>query len=241
MLGVLLEGGIDTTSTVFCNVVLACISHPDATRKAQEELDRVVGMTRLPCTDNLPHLHYVRAFINEVLRWRPLVPEGVLRYTSDEDHYRGYHIRKGTIVMFNHWSAHFDEDLYSNAKAFEPERWIENPDLPLQPFGVGRRACPGQHLSRASLSAIIPQMLWAFNIEPGRVDGVPIDIDLSNLTQTGTLLRPSPFKAIFTPRDEHHATLIKRKSVSRDREISAVLDRVGSAVGNLSRKEGMSK
>jgi len=47
-------------------MVLAMTAFPEAQKKAQAELDRVVGPHRLPTLDDLPDLPYVQAIIQEV-------------------------------------------------------------------------------------------------------------------------------------------------------------------------------
>lgn len=37
-----------------------------------------------------------------------------------------------------------DPDVYEKPMDFNPERWIEHPDLPLAGFGFGRRKCVGK-------------------------------------------------------------------------------------------------
>ena len=48
----------------------------EAQRKAQEELDTVVGRDRLPTFDDLDQLVYIRAIVKETLRWHPVGPLG---------------------------------------------------------------------------------------------------------------------------------------------------------------------
>ena len=72
--GVLLEGGSDTTSSYLKSLHLALTAHPDAQRKAHEELYRVVGNDRLPRLDDMPKLPYIRAIIREVFKNYLLCP-----------------------------------------------------------------------------------------------------------------------------------------------------------------------
>jgi cytochrome P450 len=46
--------------------------HPEAQKKAQEEIDRVVGRHRLPNFEDRDSLPYVNAVVKEVLRWHPV-------------------------------------------------------------------------------------------------------------------------------------------------------------------------
>ncbi|PSS35616.1 hypothetical protein PHLCEN_2v1439 [Hermanssonia centrifuga] len=50
---------------------------PDAQRKAQEEIDAVVGSDRLPGYADRESLPYVGALVQEVLRWNPVAPLGL--------------------------------------------------------------------------------------------------------------------------------------------------------------------
>jgi cytochrome P450 len=57
---------------------LAMVLNPSCQRLAQEELDMVVGRTRLPDYNDRPHLPYINALILEILRWNPVTPMGML-------------------------------------------------------------------------------------------------------------------------------------------------------------------
>ena len=50
--------------------------HPDVQRKAQAEIDAVVGQDRLPNFSDQAKLPYVNAIIKETLRWHPIFPAG---------------------------------------------------------------------------------------------------------------------------------------------------------------------
>lgn len=56
--------------------MLAMTLYPDVQKKAQAAVDAVVGHDRLPdFQDNIP---YLDAVVREVLRWRPVLPLGML-------------------------------------------------------------------------------------------------------------------------------------------------------------------
>lgn len=58
--------------------VLAMTLHPKVQKRAQEEIDAVVGSDRLPAFDDRPNLPYLEAIVKEVLRWNPVAPLGTL-------------------------------------------------------------------------------------------------------------------------------------------------------------------
>ena len=48
--------------------------YPEVQRKAQAEIDSVVGNSRLPDYSDQDALLYVQAVLKEVLRWHPVTP-----------------------------------------------------------------------------------------------------------------------------------------------------------------------
>ena len=57
--------------------------YPEVQRKAQAEIDQVVGNLRLPNFSDQVALPYVQAVLKEVLRWHPVTPLSVyLRITA---------------------------------------------------------------------------------------------------------------------------------------------------------------
>ncbi len=77
--------------------------HPEVQKKAQEELDRVVGPTRLPEYADRKNLPYVNAIVKETLRWHVVGPLGLPHVNDADDEYKGYVIPKKSIVMVNVW------------------------------------------------------------------------------------------------------------------------------------------
>lgn len=64
--GALLEAGSDTTSTFIQSLILALQAHPEVQKKAQAELDRVIGIDRAPVLGDVEDLPYCQAIILEV-------------------------------------------------------------------------------------------------------------------------------------------------------------------------------
>ena len=75
------------------------VRYPDVQRKAQAEIDRVIGPSRLPEFEDLDNLPYVRAMALEALRWRPVSPFAIPHTSVAEDVYGSYHIPKGTMMV----------------------------------------------------------------------------------------------------------------------------------------------
>lgn len=50
--------------------------HPEVVKKAQAEIDAVVGNERLPTFADRENLPYIDALTKEVFRWNSVVPTG---------------------------------------------------------------------------------------------------------------------------------------------------------------------
>jgi cytochrome P450 len=74
--------GADTTTTALCTFILAMLANPDAQKKAQQEIDSVVGRGHFPDFGDEKEMPYVAALVKEVLRWRNATPFGTLTACS---------------------------------------------------------------------------------------------------------------------------------------------------------------
>lgn len=79
--------------------------NPHVQRKAQAELDAVVGKDRLPTFADRASLPYMSALVKEVLRWHVPSPIGVAHRSAADDVYEGRFIPAGTLVVPNVWCA----------------------------------------------------------------------------------------------------------------------------------------
>lgn len=77
--------------------------YPEVQRKAQEEIDRVLGPCQLPKVADRSRLPYIEAVVKEVLRWHPVAPMGIPHMASEDDTYNEYFIPKGSLIMANIW------------------------------------------------------------------------------------------------------------------------------------------
>jgi cytochrome P450 len=70
--------GADTTVSALGTFVLGMLANPEAQRKAQAEIDSVVGAGQLPDFTDEAALPYVSAIVKEALRWKNVTPIGLL-------------------------------------------------------------------------------------------------------------------------------------------------------------------
>ena len=117
--------------------------YPEVQRKAQAEIDVVIGPDRLPDFEDCHSLSYINAVVKETLHWHLAIPLGenfhyhiymiltrfkaVPHMTINNDEYNGYYIPKGTNVFGNLWSVqrimptfcpYFLDQILHNPKTF---------------------------------------------------------------------------------------------------------------------------
>ncbi|KAK7678470.1 hypothetical protein QCA50_018530 [Cerrena zonata] len=206
----------DTTTSAAQSCLIAMTLYPDVQRKAQEELDRVVGPNRLPDFDDYDNLLYMRAIVLEAMRWMVVLPLCLPHRVIRDDEYKGYLIPKGTMVTPNVWAMLHDPKDYPEPEVFKPERFIKdgkiNPavrDPFTLAFGFGRRICPGRYFSNDTLFMTMASILHTFNIHPilGE-DGKKFDPETELIT--GLISAPTHVPCTVTPRSKKAEELIRQ-------------------------------
>ena len=176
------------------------IAFPEVQRRAQAEIDTVVGRDLPPTFADAPRLPYVHAIIKEILRWRPPVPFALPHVATNEDWYEGMYIPKGTVCIPNVWHCNHDRAVFGDdADEFRPERHLdENGELLPGPFetnqaghvgfGFGRRICVGKDLATESLFIDTVRILWATKLERTRDEnGIEVPLDTETVIDAGVI------------------------------------------------------
>ncbi|THV00614.1 cytochrome P450, partial [Dendrothele bispora CBS 962.96] len=219
--GTLYQAGHDTNYSTITWFIFAVLHYPQVLEKAQQELDRIVGKSRLPSFADFKSLPYIRAIVKETLRWRPVAPLGVAHSTLEDDFYEGYHIPKGTLCLANIWSMNHDTEVYgSDADAFRPERYLDDKTGELKDssdeghvsYGFGYRDCVGRHLANDSLFIAIAMISWSMKIEPKKDvnDGRDVVPPIDGVDTDGFIVRPPSFGVTLIPRFPEAETILRQ-------------------------------
>jgi len=213
--GSLFGAAAETTRTALQTFFLAMVLNPEVAKKAQEELDRVVGRDRLPDFSDRVDLIYIDAVVKELIRWGPPLPICVPNRVTQDDVYRGYFIPAGATVIQNIWAIFRDPDVYPNPETFSPDRFLKDGKInPLvynpenRVFGTGRRICPGKDFALRTLYIVVACVLSVFDIGPALDDdGIP----QMPKPEFGCLLvrDPKPFECTIKPRSERAIKLVE--------------------------------
>lgn len=131
--------------------------------------------------------------------------------------------------------------MFSDPEEFNPDRWIQNPDLPLGiAWGWGRRACPGRYIAYNSFFIIVARILWAFDVERSYkfVDGKKVEVEIDPLARTeGLSSAPEPFEVVFKVRSEKAEQVTRREWNNAEKDVDIILERIGRAQMDLKGKE----
>ncbi|KAF7374574.1 O-methylsterigmatocystin oxidoreductase [Mycena sanguinolenta] len=212
--GAAYAGGADTSVSSLASFFLAMALHPDIQKRAQTEIDTVIGTDRLPEFEDRPSLPFVEALYRELMRWKPVAPLGVAHASTADDVYNGYFIPKGTTVISNIWAMTRDESIYPEPERFNPDRFFTadgklNDDDTVLAFGFGRRICVGRHNAEATVWATLVSVLSTFNIAKAKDDtGKEIEIDPDRYSY-GMVSHPQPFACSIIPRSETAQSLVR--------------------------------
>ncbi|XP_045813999.1 cytochrome P450 97B2, chloroplastic [Trifolium pratense] len=126
----MLIAGHETTAAVLTWAVFLLAQNPDKMKKAQAEVDSVLGIGR-PTFESLKKLQYIRLIVVEALRLYPQPPLLIRRslksdvlpggYKGDKD---GYTIPAGTDVFISVYNLHRSPYFWDRPDDFEPERFL---------------------------------------------------------------------------------------------------------------------
>ncbi|KAL8474182.1 hypothetical protein ACS0TY_030852 [Phlomoides rotata] len=125
----MLIAGHETTAAVLTWSIFLLAQHPSKMRKAQAEIDSVLGQERTTF-EAVKKLEYLRLIVVEALRLYPQPPLLIRRslkpdklpggYNGDKD---GYEIPAGTDVFVSVYNLHRSPYFWDNPDDFEPERF----------------------------------------------------------------------------------------------------------------------
>lgn len=121
--------GSDTTAISLSSTLYHLLREPAVLQRLRDEIDDCTAQGR--CSDKVTfkesqEMPYFQAVLKEALRmhsatglplWREVPSDGV--------EISGRFFPGGTVVGMNTWVAHYNNDIFPDAKTFRPERWID--------------------------------------------------------------------------------------------------------------------
>ncbi|KAH8938073.1 hypothetical protein BDL97_16G063300 [Sphagnum fallax] len=163
-----LMAGSETFTTTVEWAFAELLKHPEVMKKAQDELDDVVGHQRIVDEKDVPQLKYLQAIVKETFRLHPPVPTLIPHENFESCEVGGYHVSAKSMILVNLWAIHRDPCAYENPLDFNPERFVgsvidvKGNDFQLLPFGSGRRICPALSLGLIMVQIYLARLLHSF-------------------------------------------------------------------------------
>ena len=150
----LLAAGHETTANTLAWTVERLRRHPALFARLQHEADTGGGELRA-------------ATILEVQRTRPVVTLTGRQVRSDSFTIGGWTLPRGTVIAVAIDAVHQSNDVFPNAAAFDPDRFVGNrPDnYSWVPFGGGVRRCIGASFASMEMDVTLRILLETLDFE----------------------------------------------------------------------------
>ncbi|KAI3154000.1 hypothetical protein CBS147325_1092 [Penicillium roqueforti] len=201
-----LIAGHETTSGMLSFLFYYLLKNPSAYRKAQEEVDNVIGKRKIT-VDDMSKLPYINAVMRETLRLKPTAPMIALHAHPEKNHEDPvtlgggkYVLNKDEVIAIMLTKMHRDPKVYGpDAEEFRPERMLDEnfdklPKNAWKPFGNGMRGCIGRPFAWQEALLVVAILLQNFNFQ---MDNPSYDL---RIKQTLTI-KPKDFHMKATLRD----------------------------------------
>jgi cytochrome P450 len=191
----MLIAGHETTAAVLTWALFELMKNPECMKKAQDEIDRVIG-DRDPTLDDIKEMKYIRLIVAETLRLYPQPPLLIRRAREENVVPKGggreATVIRGMDMFIALYNIHRDEKYWPEPTKFDPMRFTRkytNPDIPewegfdpakwerqlypnessadfaFLPFGGGARKCIGDEFATLEATVTLAMVLRRFDFE----------------------------------------------------------------------------
>ncbi|KFY25574.1 hypothetical protein V491_01685 [Pseudogymnoascus sp. VKM F-3775] len=169
-----IAAGSETLSNLLSGLVAQLLYNPEKCEKLRREIRSSFPKAEDINHDETTKLPYLNACIEEALRLKPPVGEGLLRRVPKEGAtIDGHWVPGGSSVSVDPWAASHNEGNFRDCDDFVPERWLADKGdyfagdklKATQPFSLGPQGCLGKQLAYMEMRLIMCHLIWNFNIE----------------------------------------------------------------------------
>lgn len=193
----MLVAGHETTGSVLTWTAYLLAKYPSCLKRAQQEVDTVLGDRSTPTVDDLQHLNYVMRCLNESMRLYPHPPVLIRRALEDDMLPGGYDIPKGQDVMISVYNLHRNPAVWEDPDVFRPERFDldgpmpneNNTDFRYVPFSGGPRKCIGDQFALMEGQIVMTYLLKHFDFEIENEDSIGMTTGATIHTTNGLYMR----------------------------------------------------
>lgn len=191
--------GVDTTQMQLRWLLGILAQFPNVQEKIRKEIDDFVnGDTKfISALDYRNKMPYSEAVVLEATRFGTVAQISLPHKALCDVKIGEYDIPKGSVVLLNQWVLHHDETQFDDPDDFKPERFLTNDGKlghrpkSYMPFGVGRRACPGEFAARNTIWLSMVAIVRRYKLLP------PVGKELKMEYKSPINGSPKPFKIIL--------------------------------------------
>ena len=166
-----ITAGMDTIGNSMIFLIANLAKNPEVQAKLQNELDAIIPNGSDITPEKLADMIYLKACVMESFRMYPTASQ-IARITEKEvELSTGHKLPPYLVVLCHHRIASLQEENFTRATEFIPERWLPGQALEnhshqlVLPFGYGKRECPGKRLAKQELYIIAAKLFQNFKIE----------------------------------------------------------------------------
>ena len=189
----LFGAGGEPTSVTLKWAIRYLAKNPEIQKKAQEELEYVVGSGAQVRMSDRQDLPYVQALIMDLIRLSDIHPIGVMHSPSQDTKINDYTVPKGTFIIPNFHKVHRDPEFWEKPEELYPEHWLDangkfvSKHEGFLSFGTGKRKCPGHDIALIELFMFLSNLLQKFNFKLAPGDCGKVE------STAGCVVSPKPY------------------------------------------------
>ncbi|CAK1581343.1 unnamed protein product [Parnassius mnemosyne] len=161
--------GHDTTAMALIYGLMLLADHEEVQANIYEECKTIFGDSdRTPSWSDLTEMKYLEATIKEILRLYPSVPL-IGRKVTEDFMLDDLPVKKGVEILVHIYDMHRRENIYPEAEAFKPERFLNGEvrhPYAYIPFSAGPRNCIGQRFAMQEMKCALSEICRNFRLVP---------------------------------------------------------------------------
>lgn len=159
--------GYDSTATGLAFTLHLLLKHPDISKRAREEVCRVVP-EGLPTAEQVDALEYVGRMFLEALRLYPPLSFHP-RMAIADDVIGGTPIPAGATLLYSNYAPGRNPAFWSSPDEFDPDHFLPaavsaRHRFAYQPFAVGPRACIGMNMAIMEAKTVLALVLRDYEL-----------------------------------------------------------------------------
>ncbi|EFZ02936.1 cytochrome P450 [Metarhizium robertsii] len=197
-----LSGGLATASNTMHWSLTLLAARPEIQETAYKAIREVYPDNKQlfdSVYKDTEEVQYISALVRECLRYYTPSRLALPRLAVQDIQHEGRTISEGDTVILNTYACNRDAKVYGDPFNFRPERWLENPDLPIFSYGLGYRMCAGYTLANREIYIVLLRIIASFKI------GASTEVDADPITgcfdAAHQAMAPKHSGLLFEPRD----------------------------------------